>query len=171
MTKTLVETPPMALLAEEHEALRQEIGELTRAVDSYNFLRALLGRDTPAQLRDRVASLREDLLIHFRHEEEGFFSFIRKALHESGYDQVLLHGFFDSENRHDLVAHRILAERTQEMISLLDEPRRGAGLRLKMRDRLLTIMRDVHHVFARHFAAEEEYIYPMGAEILGMTYL
>lgn len=166
MATMLVDSTPVTLLKNEHRILQLGLAELVELLERRTLGQRILGRDSRDKLRARLTRFHNDLVEHFRHEEEGFFHRIRQALSDDPEEQPLLHEFFNSEKRYDLAAHRILVEHVMEMLSLLDELGRGVRIGGVARARLVTLMKDVHHILERHVAAEDGFVYPMGEEML-----
>lgn len=166
MTEVLIGSSPVVFLVQEHWILEQQISELETSLEKRGLGWAMFGQATPAQLRALVVRFRDHLTAHFHHEEEGFYSRVRRALREKGRTEGLLHEFLTSEGHYDLAAHRTLAEQTAAMVSLLDEFDGGARRRGQAQARLSALAKQVRHILERHAAAEEKWVFPMAEEIL-----
>ena len=162
MIETHVTPAQIASLQEEHQALRRAGEDLFGALENHSPLGALLGGRSPSRLHARLESFRAELQAHFRHEEGWLFAPVKARLQAGSQEHQLLHEFFHSERDHDHMAHRVLSELTLEMLSLLGDRAPGAQARL------LVITQQTCRLLAHHMAGEDEHIYPMAEEVLGL---
>ena len=111
--------------------------------------------------RDRIEMFQRALQIHVRREEEGLFPDARQLVARSSKHPAVLSSFFGSEAEEDIDAHRVLAERTQQLLDLIWDISQAAKPDPPSMARLRALLGLTLGLLERHADKEDKLIFPM----------
>lgn len=145
---------PIDELRKEHQRLLTDLKDLQDSARESSDQVTATGRD-------RIEMFQRALQIHFRREEEGLFPDARQLVARSSKRPALLSSFFGSEAEEDIAAHRVLAERTQQLLDLVWDISQAAKPDPPSMARLRALLGLTRGLFERHADKEDKLIFPM----------
>ena len=152
---------PMEELRKEHESALEAMRGLADRV------RTLApGRQAADDLGKQLSSLRQELLLHFRKEEEALFPDVREMVAEGAPKVDILSQFFSEEADDDLRAHYLLLRWTQELATLLAEVGRAGSLDSDSAGRVRGLVNATLDLLQRHADKEQKLVFPMIERLL-----
>ena len=145
---------PIDELRKEHQRLVTELKGLQDSARESSD-------QVPATGRDRIEMFQHALQIHIRREEEGLFPDARQMVARAPKPLAVLSSFFGSEAEEDVDAHRVLAERTQELLDLIWDISQAAKPDPPSMARLRALLGLTLGLLERHADKEDKLIFPM----------
>jgi hemerythrin-like domain-containing protein len=147
-------TSPIDDLRKEHQRLLADIKSLQDAVRESANQATETGRD-------RMEMFQHALEIHIRREEEGLFPDARQMVARSSKRPAVLSSFFGSEAEEDIDAHRVLAERTQQLLDLIEGISQAVKPDAPSLARFRALLDLTGGLLERHADKEDKLIFPM----------
>lgn len=145
---------PIDELRKEHQRLLTDLKDLQDSARESSDQVTATGRD-------RMEMFQRALQIHFRREQEGLFPDARQLVARSSKPPAVLSSFFGSEAEEDIDAHRVLAERTQQLLDLVWDISQAVKPDPPSMARFRALLSLTLGLLERHADKEDKLIFPM----------
>jgi len=162
----MAERSPIQELREEHRRLVKDAEDLQTTIGGLSTSPEAAQEATNGHLRARTEQFRDDLLAHFRREEECLFPDVRRAASEGAQRVDILGEFFSAESEDDVSAHTGLAARMDDVTADLASIEQTGRVDDSSSARLRMLMDLVRGLLERRAQKEDALIYPMIERVL-----
>ena len=162
----MAERSPIQELRTEHQRLMKDAKDLQTTVGGLSTNPEAAQEATSGHLRSRAEQFRDDLLAHFRREQECLFPDARQAVSEGAPAVDILGQFFSAASEDDISAHTGLAARMDDITAALASIEQAGRVDDSSAARLRMLMDLVRGSLERHAQKEDALIYPMIERVL-----
>ena len=157
---------PLEELRDEHSVALDVMREASDEVRAITASAPSAWGPEADKLLWRLRELRRALVLHFRKEEEGLFPDVRAKVAEGAPPKDILAQFFGEQADDDLTAHHLLRQRTQALLSHLQELQRTGQLDAESCERLPALADSTSDLLQRHAEKENKLVFPMIERLL-----
>jgi len=153
--------PPLDKLRHDHAAATQAVKAVADLVADLTGAPSTAWPGIGERLRSSIEGLAQNLLLHFRLEEEALFPQVRAMMSEGAPAVDILSQFLDGEADDDLTAHFLMRSRLRELTSVLDAGQQAGGLAADQLAAIRTTTNLLADILRRHADKEHRLIFPM----------